>query len=76
MAPQFTQKHYNAVARILQDSLADVSDAPGEYNGGQWDKANQIAIRFAHLFEDDSPKFNRQHFIAVVEGRKALNSRL
>lgn len=87
MASKFSKQHYIAIAEVLRNRYAtsrerlDAAVKNGEdvvtyANAESWHgQVIETTEDLLEMFERDNPRFSRQHFIAVVEGRKALNSR-
>lgn len=63
-----TRKDYILIADGLRHAYAT---APGLEIPVVSNVAYQVAIKL----ETDNPRFNREHFLAVVRGEKDLNSR-
>jgi hypothetical protein len=59
---KFSRKHYQDVARIVK-------------NIRPLDQLLDVAGAFVTLFEADNNRFDREHFLAVVRGERAVNSR-
>lgn len=74
MASKFSKRHYIDVAEILKYRLAAEKSSATESAAGIH-AVYDVILSFADFFGNDNPLFNRAHFIAVVEGEKALNSR-
>ena len=71
-----TRKDYILIARELRRTL---SDAESWYENGKrpngCETIKWAAEGIANGLADDNPRFNRDHFLAVVRGEKALKSR-
>ena len=68
-----THKDRILIARALtnyREAITDCREAP---NGWHYDTLIENLI--ANELSDDNPRFNRSHFLAVVRGEKALESR-
>jgi hypothetical protein len=74
MASKFSKRHYIDVAEILKNRLDDEKSSAVETEAGI-NAVYDVVLSFADFFGHENPRFNRNHFIDVVEGRKALNSR-
>ena len=59
-----TRKDYIAIAETLRDLPQTVRILP-----------EQIAYAISEAFERDNPRFDREHFLAVVRGDRKLQSR-
>ena len=74
--PKFTQKHF----RVIADTLRDILEV--KWQGStcvrltheQAKVVRLVRDRLAVLFRHDNPKFDRDLFIAVVEGQKSVNA--
>lgn len=68
-APKFSRQHYIVIAEALRKACEyAISDS------------NKTACRaaaecVANSLANDNPRFNREHFLAVVRGERDLNSR-
>lgn len=62
----FQQRHYKVIAEVL-DRCSNSAHADVV--------VGQIAEALADLFAADNPNFDREHFMAVVRGERAPNSR-
>lgn len=79
----FSKRHYIAIAEVLRKPYATTK---GAYEAA-FDADAHIATEAAYtavvnlvndliiVFGQDNPRFKRGHFLNVVEGEKALNSR-
>ncbi len=64
----FSRRHYNAVATILRDTCPDASDeSSGSYWGGKLSEWQTIVWRFANLFANDNPRFDRDRFFRAID---------
>ena len=72
-----TRKDYILIARALQDAYTADGDAFKRRGGGNHfhDGVTASADYLASVLEQDNPRFDRDHFLAVVRGEKALTSR-
>ena len=67
-----TRKDYILIARALRNTMDDA---------GKWERPNwrpavvAVALRLTDELAHDNPRFSRDHFLAVVRGEKALESR-
>lgn len=68
-----TRKDYIRIARALRDEYA----AQPSMKSFDWrrDCVESCAAAIAVEFEDDNKSFDRGHFLAVVRGERALESR-
>ena len=82
--PNFTKKHYQAVARLLSIRLntlkADYGNLPpatihDHEIQGRKAEIMVLAENFAHHFGCDNPRFDRDLFLAVVRGEKPVTAR-
>lgn len=58
----FSRKGYQKVADVLSDALVAVRADNGEKFGTPEDVVDYLVVRFADLFEADSPAFKRTIF--------------
>jgi hypothetical protein len=82
-----TRKDYIALAEALRvqrrnavivlESARRVKDStnPPAYECGVINGIDYAADEIADALAQDNPRFNREHFLAVVHGEKDLNSR-
>ena len=69
-----TRKDYILLAEALRDTM--LIDCPtAEYVAGAKAAFNSASTRIADALAGDNPRFDREHFLAVVRGEKDLNSR-
>lgn len=69
-----TRKDYILLAGALRDTM--LIDCPTtEYLAGAKAAANSASERIANQLAWDNPRFDREHFLAVVHGEKPLDSR-
>lgn len=76
--PRFSRQHYLVIAETLRDkrncldsaSISDSRRASAMYESF-WDTTERIC---GALYADN-PRFNREHFLAVIRGEKELTSR-
>lgn len=70
-----TRKDYIAIAEALRyargHAMADAISPQASLDG-----VMAAAEYIANAMQDDNPRFDRDHFLAVVRGAKDLNSRL
>lgn len=81
-----TRKDYVAIAGALKCAVeyartADSHNYGGTYPGAENGEAElagimEAADRIARVMRDDNPRFDREHFLAVVRGERELQSRL
>lgn len=64
-----TRQDYIRIARALRHTI---TWRDGMYSIG----AAKAAVSIAQEFSDDDPQFDSAHFLAVVRGMEALESRL
>jgi hypothetical protein len=62
--------NYHDTAEILEAEEDDKDFACGVGEG-----IDKVTAALCDAFERDNPRFNREHFLAVVRGEKALESR-
>lgn len=65
-----TRKDYILIAGALRIEYDCVADMERESQ-----TILNVAERIARFLYDDNPRFDREHFLAVVRGEKELNSR-
>jgi len=63
-----TRKDYILIAGALADWHSVLA-------GKHESAAVEAALRVANALESDNPRFNREHFLAVVRGERELQSR-
>ena len=68
-----TKNDYIRIARALRDEYA-VQPAVKSFDWRR-DSIESCAAAIAVELEDDNAHFNREHFLAVVRGERALESR-
>jgi hypothetical protein len=67
-----TRKDYILIAEALRIPTSSMSKPNYER---ELSGVRMAAIAIATALENDNPRFNREHFLAVVNGEKDLNSR-
>jgi hypothetical protein len=67
-----TRKDYIIIAGVLQNAYSISLDVHTHANP---QAVQEIANAFACALANDNPRFNREHFLAVVLGQKKLHSR-
>lgn len=65
-----TRKDYILIAGALKNAL-NLTNGNCHHRDGVRDTAYQIAV----ALESDNPRFDRDHFLAVVRGERDINSR-
>lgn len=73
-----TRKDYISVAGVLQNTFSFYVQSEKAGNGDRKEQRGivlSIAEALADQFHDDNPRFDRNHFLAVVRDEKDLNSR-
>lgn len=76
-----TRKDYIAIADMLGKIRyrlnLEVSEQlkETEYQAGQFDMLNKVTDELCDALKRDNGRFDRDHFLAVVRGEKALTSR-
>ncbi len=65
-----TRKDYILIAEALRNYSLETNAG---YNSDS--AVLEVSSRIADALEQDNPKFNREHFLAVVRNEKSLNSR-
>lgn len=68
-APKFSKRHYIVIAEALRKAC--------EYaiSGSNKTACRAAAECVANSLANDNPRFNRTHFLAVVNGEKSITSR-
>ena len=73
-----TRKDYIAIAKVLAERhyclREDLSLDSRERRDRLWE-LELTADNLTYMFADDNPRFDREHFLAVVRGERALESR-
>ena len=69
-----TRKDYILIADALRGALKTEIEVNGN-NSGTAGGVRLAAGRIANSLEIFNPRFDREHFLAVVRGEKKLNSR-
>lgn len=64
-----TEQHYQAIA----SELADIRSLAIGLKRKEF--VEIIATRLADIFQNDNSRFDREHFLAVVRGKRPVNSR-
>lgn len=67
-----TRKDYVVIAEALRDCFSHSLDV---YTCTNPQAVLEISNRIAAGLANENPRFNREHFLAVVRGDKALHSR-
>ena len=67
-----TRKDYILIASVLRNAYSTRLDI---HNPSNPQAVQEMANAFACALTNDNPKFNREHFLAVVSGNKTLTSR-
>jgi hypothetical protein len=68
---KFSKQHYQEIARILRKHR----ECADPENAGEQATVYSITSDLAAIFALDNSCFNRDHFLAVVEGIRPVNSR-
>ena len=68
--PKFTRQHYQILADVLRSEYQH-TECPSKRIGGVYSVACALADRLAQ----DNPRFAATHFLSVVRGERAVNSR-
>jgi hypothetical protein len=74
----FSKKHYQATAEILRVHRNRAVNHGANYatdTNEALDTIDELTGEFADTFARDNPAFNREHFLAVVRGERAVTSR-
>lgn len=69
-----TRKDYVLIAQGLKSAL-DLEISLHGADSGTAGGVRLAAARIADVLVTDNPRFDREHFLAVVRGEKDLNSR-
>jgi len=78
MAAKFSKRHYIVIAEVLRDkrNCLDTVPAPTKAHlAAQYESFWDTTERITGALFADNPRFNREHFLAVVRGERDLNSR-
>jgi hypothetical protein len=67
-----TRKDYILIASVLRNANSTCLDV---HNPSNPQAVQEMANAFACALANDNPKFNREHFLAVVYNEKSLTSR-
>jgi hypothetical protein len=67
-----TRKDYILIASVLRNAYSTCLDV---HNPSNAQAVQEMANAFACALANDNPKFNREHFLAVVYSVKSLTSR-
>jgi len=62
----FTQRHFQAVADVINDAMNNVDQPMGKdviYFAGKVAGIEEVANDFARMFERDNPRFRRDLFM-------------
>jgi len=71
-----TQKDYIRIARALLKGRHDALGEEPELDSQAVEfTIDTVAFFLADELQNDNPRFDREHFLAVVRGEKALNSK-
>ena len=73
-----TRKDYLLIAEVLRDTRSIALAGPGFAHKSNPDEVrgiDNIAAVMACKLQDDNPRFDRAHFLAVVRGEKELTSK-
>lgn len=71
-----TRKDYILIAEALRVCRQDYRIAePNDLSRAQLGGIESASERIANVLASDNPRFDREHFLAVVRGEKGLNSR-
>jgi hypothetical protein len=65
---QMTRKDYILLANGFRDALSQYADRP------QTEAIEHAAFQVSTYLKEDNPRFDQQHFLAVVRGERTLNS--
>lgn len=71
---KFSKRHYVVLAETLRYSLGSLQ-ADGFTRPEAAKAQDHFASHIAEALAADNPRFNREHFLAVVRGERDLNSR-
>lgn len=68
--PSFTQKHYQAIADVVQAERKKAIDKEdfvgnGVIRNARLEQINTITLAMCKLFQEDNPKFKQMTFIAA-----------
>lgn len=69
-----TRKDYILIAEALRDKR-NCMDGADDVNGRMYETFWDTTERICGALYRDNPRFDREHFLAVVRGEKELNSR-
>ncbi len=67
-----TRRDYIAFATAFRNSFDELAAQTESSPATTWNSALEHVIR---VLETDNPRFDREHFLAVVHGERDLNSR-
>ena len=74
-----TRKDYILIAEALQTARiqedAALNHRDSDVRGWTQHMFTVVTDRIANMLASDNPRFDREHFLAVVRGEKELNSR-
>lgn len=74
-----TRKDYILIAETLRSQWKDAHSKhfcrSEQYSEGMQNGVRAVTYQIADALESDNPRFDREHFLAVVRGEKELNSR-
>jgi hypothetical protein len=59
---------------LIANALRNYRNEP-DANHNSWSGIEEVSNRICDALATDNPRFNREHFLAVVRGEKDLNSR-
>jgi len=69
-----SRQDYIRIAEALRYGLGSLQ--AGGFTRPEATKAQEhFAAHIAEALADDNPRFSREHFLAVIRGERALNSR-
>lgn len=81
-AAKFSRQHYVVLAEALRtaDSRTNIDHAANRHGVNNKEEAAHSAVMntagvLCLFLERDNPRFNRTHFLAVVNGEKSITSR-
>ena len=73
---KFSKQHYQAIASALNETLTKARNNPTALIATTGEHAVlHVTATLIETFKKDNSRFNREHFLAVVQGERAVNSR-
>jgi hypothetical protein len=70
-----TRKDYLLIAKALRKAYRIAGDRPMPYASDIMQNVESVSIMLADALAADNPRFDREHFLAVVRGERELNSK-